>query len=53
MTHKTYVDMFVLALVLARHGLPIPYTFAGINMDFMGLGQLGRQSGVIFIPSGH
>jgi putative phosphoserine phosphatase/1-acylglycerol-3-phosphate O-acyltransferase len=49
MTHKTYVDMFVLALVLARHGLPIPYTFAGINMDFMGLGQLGRQSGVIFI----
>ncbi|HHM21413.1 MAG TPA: HAD-IB family hydrolase, partial [Bacteroidetes bacterium] len=49
MTHKTYVDMFVLALVLARHGLPIPYTFAGINMAFMGVAQLGRQSGVIFI----
>ena len=41
--------MMVLGLVLARHGLPIPYIFAGINMDFMGLGQLGRQSGVIFI----
>ena len=49
MTHKTYIDMMVLGLVLARHGLPIPYIFAGINMDFMGLGQLGRQSGVIFI----
>jgi putative phosphoserine phosphatase/1-acylglycerol-3-phosphate O-acyltransferase len=49
MTHKTYIDMFVLGLVLVRHGLPIPYTFAGINMDFLGLGQLGRQSGVIFI----
>lgn len=49
MTHKTYIDMFVLGLVLARHGLPIPYTFAGINMDFLGVGQLGRQSGVIFI----
>ncbi len=49
MTHKTYIDMMVLGLALARHGLPIPYIFAGINMDFMGLGQLGRQSGVIFI----
>ena len=49
MTHKTYIDMFVLAVVLARHGLPIPFTFAGINMDFLGLGQFGRQNGVIFI----
>ncbi|MEZ4885077.1 MAG: HAD-IB family hydrolase [Chitinophagales bacterium] len=49
MTHKTYIDMMVLAVVLARHGLPFPYTFSGINMSFLGLGQLGRQTGVIFI----
>ncbi len=49
MTHKTYIDMFVLAIVLIRHGLPLPHIFAGINMSFMGLGQLGRQTGVIFI----
>ena len=49
MTHKTYIDMFVLAVVLTRHGIPLPYTFAGINMDFMGFGQLARQNGVIFI----
>ena len=49
MTHKTYIDMMVLAVVLARHGLPIPFTFAGINMSFLGLGQFGRQNGVIFI----
>jgi len=49
MTHKTYIDMFVLAVVLARHGLPMPYTFAGINMSFLGLAQIGRQVGVIFI----
>ncbi|MEM9820116.1 MAG: HAD-IB family hydrolase [Bacteroidota bacterium] len=49
MTHKTYIDMFVLAVVLARHGLPIPFTFAGINMSFLGLGQFGRKIGVIFI----
>ncbi|MEM8583179.1 MAG: HAD-IB family hydrolase [Bacteroidota bacterium] len=49
MTHKTYLDMFVLAVVLGRHGIPLPYIFAGINMDFMGLGQLARQNGTIFI----
>ena len=49
MTHKTYIDMFVLAVVLWRHGLPLPYTFAGINMSFLGLGQAGRQVGSIFI----
>ena len=49
MTHKTYIDMFVLALVLFRHGLPLPYIFAGINMAFFGVGQFGRQTGAIFI----
>ncbi|MEL6122483.1 MAG: 1-acyl-sn-glycerol-3-phosphate acyltransferase, partial [Bacteroidota bacterium] len=49
MTHKTYIDMMVLGAVLARHGLPIPRIFAGINMSFLGVGQLGRKTGVIFI----
>ena len=49
MTHKTYIDMMVLGAVLIKHGLELPYTFAGINMSFLGLGELGRRSGVIFI----
>lgn len=49
MTHKTYIDMFVLAVALTRHGLPLPYTFGGLNMNFLGLGQLGKKNGVIFI----
>jgi len=49
MTHKTYIDMLVLASVLARYGLPVPHIFAGINMAFMGVGELGRKTGVIFI----
>ena len=49
MTHKTYIDMLVLGVVLARHGLPLPYIFSGINMSFMGVGQIGRQVGAIFI----
>jgi len=38
-----------LGVVLARYGLPIPYTFAGINMAFPGLAQVGRLNGAIFI----
>ncbi len=49
MTHKTYIDMMVLGLVLARHGLPVPHIFAGINMAFLGVGDIGRKAGVIFI----
>lgn len=49
MAHKTYLDTLVLMVALARYGLPLPYTFGGINMSFVGVGQLGRQAGVIFI----
>ena len=49
MTHKTYIDMMVLGIALARHGLPIPHIFAGKNMSFFGLGDIGRKSGAIFI----
>lgn len=49
MTHKTYIDMFVLGIALARHGLKIPYIFAGANMAFAGIGQLGKRAGTIFI----
>jgi len=49
MTHKTYIDMWALTLVLARHGLPIPFIFAGINLSFFGMGNFGRKAGIIFI----
>ena len=49
MTHKTYIDMIVLATVLDRHGLPRPFIFAGANLRFLGLAQVGQQSCVIFI----
>jgi putative phosphoserine phosphatase/1-acylglycerol-3-phosphate O-acyltransferase len=49
LTHKSYIDLMVLSLVLARHGLPIPYLFAGINLDFFIFGKLMRKNGLIFI----
>lgn len=49
LTHKSYVDLLVLMLVMARHGLPLPYMFAGINLDLFGIGDLVRKNGVIYI----
>ncbi len=49
LTHKSYVDTLVLSLVLARYGLPMPYTFGGINLDLFAIGKLARKNGVIFI----
>ena len=49
LTHKTYLDTVVLVTTLAKYGMPIPYTFGGINLAFPGLKQLGKNSGIIFI----
>jgi putative phosphoserine phosphatase / 1-acylglycerol-3-phosphate O-acyltransferase len=49
LTHKSYIDLLVLSLVLARHGLPIPFLFAGINLDLFLVGKLARKNGTIFI----
>ncbi len=48
-THKTYIDTVALGVLLAKHGLPPSYTFAGINLDFIGFGSMLRRMGGIFI----
>jgi len=49
MTHKTYLDTLVLISTLSRFGMPVPYSFGGINLAFPGLKQLGNSAGLIFI----
>ena len=49
LTHKSYIDLLVLSLVLVRHGLPLPFLFAGINLDLFIVGKLARKNGTIFI----
>ncbi|MEL7146761.1 MAG: 1-acyl-sn-glycerol-3-phosphate acyltransferase, partial [Bacteroidota bacterium] len=49
MTHKTYLDTLVLISTLARFGMPVPYSFGGINLAFPVLKQLGNSAGLIFI----
>jgi len=49
MTHKSHLDGFLLITMFHDLDLPPVHTFGGINMSFLGLGQLGRRSGAIFI----
>ncbi|NKI31501.1 HAD-IB family hydrolase [Croceivirga thetidis] len=49
MTHKTYLDTLVLIATLARYGMPVPYSFGGINLAFPGMKQLGKSAGIVFI----
>jgi len=49
LTHKTYLDTVVLVNTLVRYGMPIPYSFGGINLAFPGFKQLAKKSGIIFI----
>ncbi|MGB5411511.1 MAG: 1-acyl-sn-glycerol-3-phosphate acyltransferase, partial [Woeseiaceae bacterium] len=48
-THKTYLDFFVLYDFFYRNGVASPYIFGGINMAFSGFGSLARRAGGIFI----
>ncbi len=48
-THKTYLDFFVLIDFLYRNGIEPPYIFGGINMDFSAFGAFARRAGGIFI----
>lgn len=48
-THKTYLDFFVLYDFLYRNGISPPYIFGGVNMAFAGFGSIARRAGGIFI----
>ena len=48
-THKTYLDFFILFDFLYRQGIAPPFIFGGINMAFAGFGNLARHAGGIFI----
>ncbi len=48
-THKTYLDFFVLYEFFYYLGIPPPRIFGGANMAFAGFGLLARHAGGIFI----
>jgi glycerol-3-phosphate O-acyltransferase len=49
MTHKSHIDGFLMVTMFYDLDMPPVHVFGGINMSFLGLGLLGRNSGAIFI----
>ena len=48
-THKTHVDGPALMSLTLESGFPLVHTIGGVNMAFLGLGQVARRAGAIFI----
>ena len=49
-SHKSHLDSFVFLRALYESDFrPQPLSFAGINMNFMGFGQLAKRSGAVFL----
>jgi glycerol-3-phosphate O-acyltransferase len=47
--HRSYLDPFVLRLVLERAGFPPNYVLGGSNLSFFPLGTIGQHTGTVFI----
>jgi glycerol-3-phosphate O-acyltransferase len=48
-SHRSYIDPFILAAALHKHGFPPNYVLAGANLNFWPLGPLARRSGNVMI----
>jgi glycerol-3-phosphate O-acyltransferase len=48
-SHKSHMDYVVLAWVLYRHKLPLPFIAAGDNLNFFPMGPILRRAGAFFI----
>jgi glycerol-3-phosphate O-acyltransferase len=49
-SHRSQIDSWLVNAAIKGAGISPAYWFGGANMSFFPLGQLGRRSGIIFIP---
>lgn len=47
--HRSYLDPFVLRLVLEQAGFPPNFVLGGSNLSFFPLGPIGQHTGLVFI----
>ncbi|HET6629282.1 MAG TPA: glycerol-3-phosphate 1-O-acyltransferase PlsB [Woeseiaceae bacterium] len=47
--HRSHFDYLLLGYVVYRHGLSIPHTAAGINLDMPVIGPILRRGGAFFL----
>lgn len=47
--HRSHFDYLLLAYIVYQHGLSIPHTAAGINLDLPVIGSILRRGGAFFL----
>ncbi len=47
--HRSHFDYLLLGYIVYRHGLSIPHTAAGINLDLPVIGSILRRGGAFFL----
>ena len=48
-SHKSYLDLIILFIVLGKAEIKLPYIFSGDNLRFPVIGDIVKKSGIIFI----
>jgi putative phosphoserine phosphatase/1-acylglycerol-3-phosphate O-acyltransferase len=48
-SHKSYLDLIVLPVLLGKYDIPFPYIISGINLNLPVFGDLIKKTGTIFI----
>ena len=49
MSHRSYLDEWVVPPALTAFGIQAPFGFAGANLDFFPLGTVARRTGIVHI----
>lgn len=49
MSHRSYLDGFVLPIALAANDIDAPFTMGGANLNFFPFGAIASRTGVVFI----
>jgi glycerol-3-phosphate O-acyltransferase len=47
--HRSHIDYLLLGYIVYQHGLSIPHTAAGINLDLPVIGSILRRGGAFFL----
>ncbi len=48
-SHKSYLDLIIILIIMKKYELPLPFIFSGDNLNLPIIGDICKKSGVIFI----
>jgi putative phosphoserine phosphatase/1-acylglycerol-3-phosphate O-acyltransferase len=48
-SHKSYLDLIIILIIMKKYELPLPFIFSGDNLNLPIIGDVCKKSGIIFI----